>query len=162
MWHTGSVTVDDGELTREAPASRLNISIVWKTPRSQIYPRTHQHRLLHQRRAVAIRYNRLTHHQAHIRFTFAAGPPHLAPVFYIDQSGIILAKVGTGRDISRPKNPRSGPVGTGRDISRPTKHRSGLSADVGIGLVKKVDFAENSLHLYKDTTSFHTSTRDLK
>jgi len=32
-------------------------------------------------------------------------------VFYIDQSGIILAKVGTGRDISRPKNPRSGPVG---------------------------------------------------
>ena len=61
-------------------------------------------------------------------------------MFYIDQSGIILAKVGTGRDISRP-----------------TKRRSGLSADVGIGLVKKVDFAENSLHLYGDTTTLRAS-----
>jgi len=28
----------------------------------------------------------------------------LSAVFYIDQSGIILGKVGTGRDISRPIN----------------------------------------------------------
>ena len=55
-------------------------------------------------------------------------------VFYIDQSGIILGKVGSGRDISRPKNHRSGLVGIYPD--RPT-HRSGLSADVGISLAKK-------------------------
>jgi len=34
----------------------------------------------------------------------AAGARILAAVFYIDQSGIILGKVGSGRDISRPKN----------------------------------------------------------
>jgi len=48
-----------------------------------------------------------------------------AAVFYIDLSRIIIGKVGSGRDISRPTN-----------------RRSGLSADVGIGLAKNVDFAE--------------------
>jgi len=73
-------------------------------------------------------------------------------VFYIDQSGIIFGKVGTGRDISQSINRRPGRVGTSRDISRPTNRRSGLSANVGIRLVKQVDFAENSLHLYGGTT----------
>ena len=46
-------------------------------------------------------------------------------MFYIDQSGII-----------------SGKVGSGRDISRPTNRRSGRSADVGIGLPEQRSFEE--------------------
>jgi len=69
----------------------------------------------------------------------------LAAVFYIEQSGIIF-----------------GTVGTGRDISRPTNRRSGLSADVGIGLVERVDFAENSLYLHGSTTACRTCASNLK
>jgi len=59
-------------------------------------------------------------------------PPQLslrvrrAPVFYIDQSEIIL-----------------GEVGSGRDISRPTNRRSGRSADVGISLPEQRSFVES-------------------
>jgi len=40
----------------------------------------------------------------------AASREDIKAVFYIDHSGIILGKVGTGRDISRPMNCRLDPV----------------------------------------------------